>query len=355
MRTYKILETLCLAGIAFLFAAASLLLFSLLQRIFDFILHSGGKLFLPLAISGCLLFAQSASAQSRSLNEAVMNNSLKEVEAFLRNGADPNAYDDDSDNVLINAAMYSSADCMELLLKYKANPELGNRYGQRPLMLCTNDMEKMKLLLSWGANINDTSRSGNCALLMACSGYGKYATIKWLIDKGAKPSAKRWNTETPLMRSARFGDTMTIGLFLSLGFDINAHPWGMSPLMIAVRLGNWDAVGYLVRHGADASITDEDNNPSVMYAADAGNLEAVRLLMPGTKNINTTNVRAAMTPLMWATLNEHDDPAIIQAFLDKGAKVNVKAYDGSTALSWALKKGNTRTVELLRKAGAKNN
>jgi ankyrin repeat protein len=324
-----------------------------IMRIVDFILPSGWKLFVNLAIAGCLLFARGASAQSGSLNEAVRNNNIKEVEAFLRNGADPNAYDDDSDNVLVNAAIYSSAECMDLLLKYKANPELGNRYGQRPLMLCTNDMEKMKLLLSWGANINDTSRSGNCALLMACSGYGKYETIKWLIDKGAKTSAKRWNTETPLMRSARFGDTMTIALFLNMGFDINAHPWGISPLMIAVRLGNWDAVGYLVRHGADVSLLDEDNNPSVMYAAEAGNLEAVRLLMPCIKNINTKNVRAGMTPLMWATLNEHDDPEIIQTFLDKGAKVNVKADDGSTALSWALKKGNTRTVELLRKAGAK--
>jgi ankyrin repeat protein len=353
MRTYKILEAVCLAGIAFIFAGASLLLFSLMKQIADFILHTSWKLFVSLSVAGCLLAARGASAQSKSLNEAVMNNSIKEVEAFLRNGADPNAYDDDSDNVLVNAAMYSSAECMELLLKHKANPEFGNRFGQKPLMLCTNDVEKMKLLLQWGADINDTSRSGNCALLMACSGYGKYETIKWLIDKGANTSVKRWNTETPLMRSVRFGDTMTIALFLNMGFDINAHPWRVSPLMIAVRLGNWDAVSFLVGHGADVNIPDEDNNPAVMYAAEAGDLEMVRLLMPGTKNINTKNVRAGMTPLMWATINEHDDPAIIQAFLNKGAKVNLKADDGGTALSWAMKKGNTRTVELLRRAGAK--
>jgi len=59
-----------------------------------------------------------------------------------------------------------------------------------------------------------------------------------------------------------------------------------------------------------------------------------------------------MTALMWATYNEHDNPEIIQAFLDKGALVNIKAKDGSTALSWAMKKGNTATVALLKKAGA---
>jgi ankyrin repeat protein len=56
---------------------------------------------------------------------------------------------------------------------------------------------------------------------------------------------------------------------------------------------------------------------------------------------------------MWAAYNEHDNVAIIQALLDKGANVNLKAKDGSTALSWALKKGNTATVALLKKAGAK--
>ena len=60
-----------------------------------------------------------------------------------------------------------------------------------------------------------------------------------------------------------------------------------------------------------------------------------------------------ITPLMWAVYNEHDNVDIVKAMLDKGANVNLKADDGSTALSWALKKGNTGTVALLKKAGAK--
>ena len=59
------------------------------------------------------------------------------------------------------------------------------------------------------------------------------------------------------------------------------------------------------------------------------------------------------TPLMWAVYNDHDNVDIIKALLDKGADVNIKANDGATALSWALKKGNTNTVALLKKAGAK--
>jgi ankyrin repeat protein len=308
---------------------------------------------LAATVFGWLLLAQSAKAQSASLTGAVRNNNITEIEAFLRNGADVNAYDDDSDNVLINAALYASIDCMELLLQHKGNPNLANRFGQRPLMLCTDDIAKMKLLLRYGANINDTAQSGNSALLLACTGYGKYETVKWLIENGAAITAKRWNNETALMRAARFSDTATINLLLSKGLAIDAHPWGFTPLMYAVRAGNWDAVLCLVRHGADVNIADEDNDLPVIWAAVAGNAEVVNALLPKTKDINTKNVRAGMTPLMWATINEHDDPRIIKAFLDKGARVNSKATEGDTALSWALKKGNTATVALLRKAGAK--
>jgi ankyrin repeat protein len=313
----------------------------------------GTKKHVTLVVACCFLLIQNIRAQSTSLIEAVRNNNIEEVRTFLRNGAVVNAYDDDSDNVLINAAIYASVDCIQLLLQHKSNPNLANKYGQTPLMLCTGDMDKMKLLFSYGANINDTAKSGNTALLIACSGYGQYQTVKWLIDNGADVTAKRWGNETALMRAAQFSDTMTINLLLSKGLDINAHPWAFSPLMYAVRSGNWAGVFCLVNHGADVNIPDDDNNPPVTWAAVAGNAEAVNAMLPGTKNINTTNIRAGMTPLMWATYNEHDNPQIIQAFLDKGADVNIKAKDGSTALSWAMKKGNTETVALLKKAGAK--
>jgi ankyrin repeat protein len=311
------------------------------------------KIFLTLITACCLLLIQHVKAQSTSLIEAIRNNNSEEVKSFLSRGADINAYDDDSDNVLINAAIYASVDCMKLLLQHKAGPNLANKYGQTSMMLCTNDMDKMKLLLSYGADINAAAKSGTTALLIACSGYGQFKVVKWLIDNGADVTAKRWGNETALMRAAQFSDTMTINLLLSKGLDINAHPWGFTPLMYAVSSGNWAGVFCLLNHGADVNIPDEDNKPPVVWAAVAGNAEAVNALLPGTKNINTTNVRAGMTPLMWATYNEHDNPQIIQAFLDKGADVNIKAKDGSTALSWAMKKGNTETVALLKKAGAK--
>ncbi len=137
---------------------------------------------------------------------------------------------------------------------------------------------------------------------------------------------------------------MTIGLLLEKDFDINAHPWGYSPLMYAVRFGNWAAVPFLIWHGADVNIPDDEGNPPVVWAASAGQADVVNCLIGGTQNLNTTGSRTGMTPLMWAVYSEYDHPEIIQAFIDKGADVNQRSKDGKTALGWALQKGNTKTV-----------
>jgi ankyrin repeat protein len=309
--------------------------------------------FYCLVVYSTLFFTIQVRAQQVSLFSAVENNDIKKLKLLLDKGANTNAYDDDGDNVLIDATLFASIDCMKLLLQNKANPNLKNKYGVAPLMLCVNDMAKMKLLFQYGASINDSSLSGNTALLMACGAGSSYETVKWLLDNGADPLAKRWGNETALMRASQYSDTMIIRLLLSKGLDINAHPWGFTPLMYAARTANWPAIFCLLNNGADANIMDQTNATILQWAAEQNNLEAVKALIKRTGNMNTADGLGGMTALMWAAYNEHDNPQIIRALLDNGAKVNIKDKNGLTALSWAMKKGHTETVALLLKAGAK--
>jgi len=299
------------------------------------------------------LLLQSANAQPSSLSAAVKSNDIQAVKLLLERGADPNAYDDDSDNVLINAALYSSTDCMKLLLEKKANPNLKNKLGQTVLMYCTHEMDKMKLLLQYGADINAKSKSNNTPLLIACMGNRQYENIKFLIENGADPLAKNNGKETSLMRAAQYGDTMTLHLLISKGLSVDENAWSFTAMMYATRMANWPAVLCLLDNGADPNIRDMYNMAPVLSAAQMNSIEVVKAMLKKIKDINTVDSLAGMTALMWATYNEHDNPEIIQAFLDKGALVNIKAKDGSTALSWAMKKGNTATVALLKKAGAR--
>ena len=56
---------------------------------------------------------------------------------------------------------------------------------------------------------------------------------------------------------------------------------------------------------------------------------------------------------MCAAAAESNDPELIKALLAKGAKINVKAKDGETALTLAGRKGRTEIVRLLKQAVAK--
>lgn len=311
------------------------------------------KFFQTLFTCSFLFQINLAMSQSNNLLSAVRNNDPAAIRTAIRDGADINAYDDDSDCVLINAVLYSSVECLQILLENHPNINQRNKFGHTAFLLAANDLAKMKLLLQHGANINDTAFSGNSALLIACSSYGTYENVKWLIDNGANPHAKRWSGETALMRAAQFSDSITINLLLSKGLDIDASPWGMTPVYYGVRQGNLEAVTCLVNHGANVNIADPQNHLPVSWAAASGDINMVNVLLKNTKQLNTKKPRDGITSLMWAVYNEHDNPEIVRSFLKKGADINARADNGLTALSWALKKGNTATVRLLRKSGAK--
>jgi uncharacterized protein len=304
-------------------------------------------------ICSLLCMPQAKAQQSNSLFAAVKNNDIKELRSLLHQGADANACDDDSDNVLMYAAIYSSIDVMQMLLENGSKPDVRNRLGETALMWSAHDPDKIKLLLQHGADINAKAKSGNTILLIACVGYGKYDIIKMLLDKGADPLTKNVKKETALMRASIFGDTATISLLLSKSIDVNAQDQdGNTALINAVLNSNRSAVFKLLEHGADPEIAMSFGLTALSCAVIYNDIETVNAILKKIKNVNAIHADGH-TALMWATYNEYDNISIIQALLDKGADVNMKATDGSTALSWALKKGNTATVSLLKKSGAK--
>jgi ankyrin repeat protein len=281
---------------------------------------------------------------------AVKNNDTSEISALLAGGkADINIVDDDSDNVLMYAALYASTDVMELLLKKGAKINARNRAGETALMWSIHDRNKVALLLKNGADINAAARSGNTALLIGCVGNNQYEVVKMLLDKGAEISAKNKAKETALMRAALFGDTVTISLLISKGLDINAkNSDGRTALIQAIENSNRRVALQLLELGADPDVAFAIFPSSLCAAVLYGDTEVVNAILKKTKNV--IGIKAS---LLFAVYNEHDNIKIIQVLLDKGADVNMKAPDGSTVLSQALKKGNTATVALLRQAGAK--
>jgi len=61
------------------------------------------------------------------------------------------------------------------------------------------------------------------------------------------------------------------------------------------------------------------------------------------------------TPLMWGAYTEYGDASVVNTILAAGAGVNQVNKMGETALSWAIRRGETPVVAALRKAGAREN
>lgn len=286
------------------------------------------------------------------LLEAIRKNEIKEVVSLLNKGASISVVDDDSDNVLMYAALYSSADCMKLLLKEGADPNAKNKLGETALMWCSHDMEKTRLLLENHADINIKANTGNTAFLIACVGAEQKEMIKLMLDYGADPLVKNNNGFTSLMFVSQFGDTADARLLLNKSVSINEKNTDLeTALFLAIRSTNKEMTGWLLANGADANSKDIYKAVPLSYAVVLNDIDIVNSLLTKTTAINDQDIDG-MTLLMWATYNEHDNPAIIQALLDKGAALNLKDKNGETALTWALKKGNTATAALLKRAGA---
>jgi len=271
---------------------------------------------------------------------------------LLNSGADISMVDDDGDNVLMYAALYSTVDCMKQLLQKGANPNVKNKLGETAIMWCSHDMEKTKLLLEYKADVNFKTNEGNTAFLGACVGNAQHDMIKLYLQHGADPLLKNNRGHTSLMRVAIYGDTSSARLLVSKGVDINEKKGGGgSALFYAIKSGNKEMVFWLLANGADANSKDSYQSTPLSYAVIVNDMDMVKALLEKTNDINEQDIDG-MNILMWAIYSEYDNPAIIQALLDKGAVLHLKDKKGNTALGWALKKGNTPTATLLKKAGA---
>ena len=92
------------------------------------------------------------------------------------------------------------------------------------------------------------------------------------------------------------------------------------------------------------------STPSMHYAANSGNLPAVRALLESGGDVNKREPKARLTALHFAAYN--DEPVTLKALIEAGADVNAQDSQGCTSLSFAAQQDNPMIVMELIKAGA---
>src|SRR5262249_50197197 len=207
-----------------------------------------------------------------------------------------NARGPDGSTPFMYAVLYTGTATLQQLLKRGADPNKHNDAHATALMWAAANLEKTRLLLDHGADVNAKSDDLRTPLMIAARRSGGVATVKLLLDRGANPNpnARPAAESSPLIEAASAGDAATVELLLHRGADAKAAAqpaWTMSITMrcskcldmLAAKdldkaaytaalpdiaaLGDVNAVRLMLDHGADVNVFDPLGRTPLMYAA----------------------------------------------------------------------------------------
>uniref|UniRef100_A0A8C8DU18 Transient receptor potential cation channel, subfamily A, member 1b n=1 Tax=Oryzias sinensis TaxID=183150 RepID=A0A8C8DU18_9TELE len=253
------------------------------------------------------------------------------------------------------------------LLDLGADPNVLNTALLSPLHLAVslrqNDL--MKLLLSYNAtDCNLQGDLGNTPLMMACS-INNCEALTILLKHGAKLCQQNKLGHFPMHAAAFAGAKKAMEVILKAGEE-HGHPAAVhinyldksnsSPLHLAVRGGNIDAIRLCIATGAKIDQQQNDRSTPLHLACTQGATEVVKLMLSTVDQvedfINLTD-GACQTPLHRATIFDHSELA--EYLISLGADLNSCDCKGNTPLLLATSCGAWKCVALLLSKGANVN
>jgi ankyrin repeat protein len=263
----------------------------------------------------------------------IRNNDFASLRSAIAAGANVNARADRDTTPLMYAAAFGSLDSLKLLQSAGADVNAQNAFGATALMCSVTERAKVRLLLEQGADVNARSSTGRTALLLAALHNGSDDVVDLLLAKGADMRAQDNRGLTFLLAASAACNSRQVRIAVDQGLNVNANDasLGFTPLMNAAGNGDLESVKFLLAKGAHVNDVSAKDPVAVLRGPiDLG----------------------YYTPLMLASL--YGPPAIVDALLRAGAKVDAKDIRGRTALHYAVstEAQNPEIVQLLLQAGS---
>ena len=162
--------------------------------------------------------AQAATYDSVDFFRAVGIDNADAVSRMLAAGLDPNQLDPHGQPALILALQTESLKVAKVLWDAKGiQVDIRNHAGETPLMMAAlkAEVDAVGALLAHGAAVQ---KDGWSPLHYAATG-GSAAIVKLLLSKGAVLEARSPNATTPLMMAARYGNEEAVDALLAAGAD----------------------------------------------------------------------------------------------------------------------------------------
>ena len=243
------------------------------------------------------------------------------VELLVDRGAAVNVQDEEGNTPLLINARDGEVDIVELLLENSADPSIRNNLNETPLLAASN-VEKVKLLVEHGADVDAKDIEGNTSLLINASN-GKKDTVEFLLKNGADFSIKNNSNQAPLAvtRSVKIAK-----LLVEHGVDVNAQFEEEDialHLYIALTSGDTELFEFLINQGVDINTKRNSGYTVLLYAMGGGEIDKIEFLIERGADINVADENGE-TPLLKAVL--YGDRELVQYLIDRGADTRYLNY-----------------------------
>jgi ankyrin repeat protein len=253
--------------------------------------------------------------------------------------------------------LFGSATDLKRLLDGGLDPNSATTPGgTTALMLAAPDVEKMRLLLDHGANVNARAKSRYSALMVTALYPGSSSAMQLLLDRGAQvrlpkeQGAPQYNASA-LFLGALAGNSEVLGRLHQAGDPVDGkmNVFGMFPTTPMLGLAGThrtNSVRALIDAGARVDEADSDGITILAWAVISNRADVARLLIERGANVNHVD-KKGMTPLLYAASIDFGDSAMIDLLLRSGAHPDARTKEGLTALDLARKYGHTHLVASL--------
>jgi len=150
---------------------------------------------------------------------------------------------------------------------------------------------------------------------------GDTVTVQDLIRRHADVNAAQADGMTALHWSALNGDVKTLDLLIAAKANVDplTRLGGYTPLHLASRRANGDAVVHLLAAGSNATLMTTTGVQPIHLAAEAGSVTAVQALLDRGANVDVKDGTYERTPLIFATSADRVD--VMRLLIAKGANV----------------------------------
>jgi len=258
----------------------------------------------------------------------------------------------------VEPLLFGSAADVKRLLDGGLDPNVATKSGgTTALMMAAPDMEKMRLLLDRGANVNARARTRFSALMVAAQYQDGDPAINLLLDRGAQvaapPDGPPVFGANPFFLASYAGNARSLKRLLAAGGKVDEAMIAIgtsrtTPMLGAFKFGDVEVATTLLDLGAPVDFADGNGITMLGRTVLNNEVEMARMLIARGANVNVVD-KQGMTPLLWAANVDFGDTAMIELLLKAGARTDARNKEGLTPFELARKYGHTNLVPILEK------